>query len=711
LRTKHVVTQKLSYQERPEEASRVCVLFGTRQEMRKKDPLGASDKANNPLVALPGSPGSGKSTFLVNFPSSEEYLNYSTTFYGATMVDGSPMSPIVSSFTFVGAMNGGEALLGLRILFGAAKAMGLPLEVSWDDFYMVDYGKYHSLNAKQAVQIIQQIFGKERPILLLVDEISKVKGPSNADALVMSGLGDVLDDYDHVDILVSSLSPLYISKLMTGSQRSVRYVVPSPLLRTGLGKSYCDSWTKKLIASVGGVGVDIFTKNLLSNFYLIYSGSPRAIEKMKDKFDRRTINDAVIVVLKKVGMKIKNLLFECLLLKMEVDNMPKLTHSFSPEELERFVFSAPEFITGEDEVFRRLLEGNKVFVQRTEGEVETPRFCVAVPAWSLLEWIANISVPNPDIRCSKVPRTDAARLLFQRWPDDSPSLWWERIVELAIVSRSYGCPNSSLNSIFGLARGCDQTPKEAYRLGIHFAIDKEGYRALPDSSRHNTLTVYQDGQSGFDAHALIHQQFSSVQSHFYLQMKIQSPQKKGQNRTKTTAEVLAHALPFTLLNHILRYNEGIDKAEDILGNVNFVLYNWALGRESPLSINRLPADPELDLQNLKNAVLAGWDKSKGGELPSESIEEWITDMVNAKQIPERMVSIERVSKSGRKTLLKRRNPNSRRLFLLEFDALVKMYVEKYFESNVHVVDGPTLEKWISPSFLPFPMLLTALGVE
>jgi hypothetical protein len=46
-----------------------------------------------------------------------------------------------------------------------------------------------------------------------------------------------------------------------------------------------------------------------------------------------------------------------------------------------------------------------------------------------------------------------------------------------------------------------------------------------------------------------------------------------------------------------------------------------------------------------------------------------------------------------------------------FNELVRDFTEKFFITNVHVVDGNTLDDWLLPSFLPFPIMFTALGLD
>ena len=87
-------------------------------------------------------------------------------------------TPIVSPLTFNSKMTGGEDLFELRIIYGACISMGLICdeEYVWDDFYkrFINY----KLDNRGAINILQYIFGADRPILILVDELSKANNPN-----------------------------------------------------------------------------------------------------------------------------------------------------------------------------------------------------------------------------------------------------------------------------------------------------------------------------------------------------------------------------------------------------------------------------------------------------------------------------------------------------------------------------------------------------
>lgn len=112
LRSKHMLNQYFPYEERAEAATLVDHLR-QRQDDRAAaghagqddEPQSAQDKRINPLLAIPGSKGSGKSTFLVHLPESKAF---------GEAFD----NPIVSTLTFNSAMTFKRPVFGLRILFG-----------------------------------------------------------------------------------------------------------------------------------------------------------------------------------------------------------------------------------------------------------------------------------------------------------------------------------------------------------------------------------------------------------------------------------------------------------------------------------------------------------------------------------------------------------------------------------------------------------------
>jgi hypothetical protein len=261
--------------------------------------------------------------------------------------------------------------------------------------------------------------------------------------------------------------------------------------------------------------------------------------------------------------------------------------------------------------------------------------------------------------------------------EEAPSLWWARLVEFTIVSRSFK-EELPLEKVFGISAARFGNSRGPYDLTIHVAEVGEGYRALPDLSwwgpGKNILTVYRDdNQPGFDGHVAIfddHQTDKRPPTHFYLQMKLQSTQE-------TVVEDLASALPFTILIHIWRYG----KDSITRGDVHFVLYSWGLRRNNS-TLNPAAAAAAV-AADMRKDILDCWGSvspcDRSDRSPRSRVAEWAT--VKGKSVP-----------GG-------------------FDELVRDFTEKYFTTNVHVVDGNVLDDWLLPSFLPLPMMLSALGLD
>jgi hypothetical protein len=116
----HVVEQSFKYVER-KQTSEIVKLFQVRVEKRRSlTTHNPKDKIINPLIAIPGAPGIGKSTFLVNFPLSDQYQSFCKRFSSGDV------GPIVSTLTFNSGMDEFNKIhndFPLRILYGAVRAM------------------------------------------------------------------------------------------------------------------------------------------------------------------------------------------------------------------------------------------------------------------------------------------------------------------------------------------------------------------------------------------------------------------------------------------------------------------------------------------------------------------------------------------------------------------------------------------------------------
>jgi hypothetical protein len=244
------------------------------------------------------------------------------------------------------------------------------------------------------------------------------------------------------------------------------------------------------------------------------------------------------------------------------------------------------------------------------------------------------------------------------------STWWEIIVCATIVSKSFSKRNliPSLNEVFGfdLEKGHKSffsSYDESIDLTPEFVPQGQTYARLPEPNQGNKLLIFGGKQSGFDAYTAINAA-NKPRLHFYLQMKIEFHKKKddGTGSNMPTSEVVAKSLTLTLREHLLRYPDCVPDL-DLLRHVHLVIYNWGDGGEPALTKDEVRKRLEVITPSAR--VAGGSSKEKT---------------------------------------------------LKGFDDIVLGFVDAHF-ANIHVVDRPSLEKWMIPSFLPFPILFTALGEE
>jgi hypothetical protein len=345
----HVVDQGIAFNaaSRESEAGDLAKAMRSRYHQRANSSAKA-DKKNNPLITLSSSPGSGKSTCVVHFPESAAYQQY--------LKDTSRPAAIVSTLTFNSGMSppGKEDTLGLRIIFGGMRAMlGLKLfPEEWDAFREKFKAQTEDLKAKDAVGLLRRLFGPDRPVLLLVDELSKAV----KDKDVMGELGVVLDLDGDCDMVVTSLSPAYIFALLTGSQRLIIYIPMVPLQSTtaglSVGATECGQWANRINDTVGGVS-NQFKLNVLNEAYLLMSGHPRSLQymiKYFKEFDEKGFMGSIISKVKSKS-SVQSLIFE--IARQVVGTIPPVD-GMTAEQLEEFVFTIPMRGTVKNPQFREL---------------------------------------------------------------------------------------------------------------------------------------------------------------------------------------------------------------------------------------------------------------------------------------------------------------------------------------------------------------------
>ena len=496
LRGGHIVAELLPYRDRSDEAERVVRALKSRcaDRVGVEDPR---DKTLNPLITIPGSPGSGKSTFFAHFPESTAFQ----TFLGSR-------SPIVSTLTYNSGMDGGPASIGLRILFGAVRAMGLADDLTWKGFSK----DLEDIQAVDAVQLLRRVFGEDRPVLVLVDELSKAEG---YDGTAMTQLGELLNSDGDAHVVVSSLSPAYITSLLSGSQRRVVYVVLSPLDTCDLGQPECKVWAETFITPV----TDTFKANLLRSAYLLASGHPRSLEELVKAFTssdssrwasvRREMRDgSVPSVLRALALETSlvspsiqkqldrdalELVLSCKLIKVDTTEAPTAA------------------------LFRDLLEKGAIFVCRGQGS----QFSPAVTGSSIVHVVESLQSSTEQFG----PRAQAAKVLFQNLVDRVIADWWERCVDLTMVCRSFD--GATTHQVFGIETAGLRT------FSAPLTVRKADTADDLKVANANELLVSPPGHKGYDSRATV------AGAWFYNQMKIDQPKMPAAKvRARTIASII-----------------------------------------------------------------------------------------------------------------------------------------------------------------------------
>jgi hypothetical protein len=271
-----IVNEQFPYVSRPKEEEAVVEAFVERQLARQQGL--PEDKQKNPLIAIPGSTGSGKSTFLQNFPSSQAYRTYIESYHQSKQ-------PIVSLITFNSGweIKSNENLypyLGLRVVYGAMVYHNRT-NISYRDFidYMISGNQEAgNIDLSSVFDILREYFASDGPILLGVDELSKRKFDAED---IMTTIGAELNDYGDLDVVVSSTSPLYIKDLVSGSNRQITYIPMVGLYSAELGRKECQALADEIKATYPETNEKSykFKMALVQNMYKLASGYPRISEK------------------------------------------------------------------------------------------------------------------------------------------------------------------------------------------------------------------------------------------------------------------------------------------------------------------------------------------------------------------------------------------------------------------------------------------------
>jgi hypothetical protein len=433
------------------------------------------------------------------------------------------------------------------------------------------------ITASMAIDILREFFGSERPILLLIDELSKAK---EYDITVITAVGNILDTFGDVDVIVSSLSPNYIKNLVTTeSQRSIKYTILRPLVDFEYMKDASKLWVNDFL-TFSRIKVDnVFVLHLLKSIYLMVSGDPRSLQYLSKDVLSRPDNSSV---LKKLSTwldaeycdVIKYLSDQIALLLRNQNGFPL---SIDLKDLDLFALNAVPF-SEESSEFRIQLESGIIFLQREEEK----SFYPAIRAYHLFLAIFSLKIDPQWKNENLSPRLKAFNTLFSGSIDSRISEVWERCIVMTIFSRAFS--GAYLNDVFGTTD-----------LPIHFfkdpVIKKASTKITFKTVKESTIFLPFKNQIAIDCFVYTNK------LHIYTQKKIaiSSVVEKSPTfiRAKTIKNIILHELGLF--------------GNDNLGIIHIIFYDWgSVDIESHTEVVKKILDELLAMDQSKSSVAYGF---------------------------------------------------------------------------------------------------------
>ena len=250
-----ICDQRITYEPRVQEEAAVCELMRTRWQNRRNNSLaGSSGAEHNPLICLTGAVRDGKSSFLANLPLSASYRSWLKERYP----DVADPQPIVALYTLQNHYDG-DPEVGLRLLHGALASMGVivdsPMCWGYKEFRAHVFGngeKYHeydkaavaAITVEGAVEMLWELFGRDRPFLLLHDKTSTIENIKKAQG-VLDSLHELIVKHESLDVVVSARSHQYRgARPPSTPQQHIQYVQLQPLPRSKQVEGLTREWAE-----------------------------------------------------------------------------------------------------------------------------------------------------------------------------------------------------------------------------------------------------------------------------------------------------------------------------------------------------------------------------------------------------------------------------------------------------------------------------------
>eukprot|EP01031_Cornospumella_fuschlensis_P026170 gene26170-31600_t len=700
-----IVDEYFPFRDRETEARVIVKRMLERQKYRAeaKAPM---DKRCNPMVFIPGSPGIGKSAFLVHFPESEAFQTYVSQLEGpgATSV-GRP--PIVAPLTFNSAMShhvqkGNDVIptLGLRMLYGAAASMSSPGSKVplWEDF-AEDFQQYleginADVSAKTAAKVLREVYGRERRLLVLVDEVSKARPSGQADANVMTELGDLLESDGTVDVLVSSLSAKYVAELLSGSNRKLQYVVMTPLLHSRLGEPETQRWSEELLQQTSqGRSVDAFVVKLLLSTHLLCSGYPRSLERLVVSYNLPGEWSVIPSLLKDDPKCSVTKVLPALADEVWGISRVSSTPTIEVPAALGYVLSATA-ITADDDTstsisssLTELVEKGAVFLvsQSRKGDPVGP-----IPyqvSMTLAQFLRIMNAVNPDLF---PPVGKVAWELFNPLLDQDSNFgtWFERSVALTAIVRSM--------ERLEIAKGVKVPPLTLKKASTEAELRK----ALANDDDVDVLILPPENNPGFDMVVAGKKEAGGVR--YYLQCKA----------AKSTRHTHLREVARCILNTVQKHMELLEPPGDLGGSGTGAAETkrWTVARQREelakikiVFFRWVQEELKLSADEVRKALESIIAAKKKSENKTDDMKKHSADG-DGKKKKETKYTTSIVENGGKK--MEESVDSEDTTSVVEKMSLA--FVDSYFETSFLCTSGLSLRQWLLPVLEPVPGLVSAI---
>lgn len=628
----------------------------------------------------------------------------------------------------------GHPTFGLRILFGASLVMrdndlDAKAPYSWREF-LQSFNEYGNLQATDAVELLQVIYGMNRRVIVLVDELVKIPSQGR-DKDVMSEIGQLVTLSHKVDVIVSALSPEYIRYLVTkSSQRRIKYVVLESLVNMRLGHEETVQWSKKLLSGKTTQEVDRYAMNLLASVDLLLSGHPRSLEYLVDSFEdvssssywketMRRVESAFPST--KLGMP--NLLSD-VMLDLVGDEHPvyQLLEdqlSDTPAEMVKYLDMALQINIKKGTKFRSQLENGAVYV--LPKSTYSSKLRPTIPLITFFQVISELAVMPNLRRFAKYPRVGAAVLLFKNDAANTGELF-ERAVGLSAVCYSHLSRSSpsKIETMLGLKEVPNSIPLlNSPELSTRLATTLDEMMIPFDGPAVSEYVSAPRSFPGFDGRITTvaipgptGRATGTPAQYFYLEARV-APKKRASEFDARVSKVVKALMA----HYICTLHLAPDAQQASFANLHVIFYEWgALSKTNAIGLNDIQSALHKFLSVYSTVFLddarmtsVGTEKEGDDEQKAlllarakflKNIELVLVDVANLSgifgEIEKHMLSDGRVQKHVR----------------LCFQAYVDASKGSGGKANLaraYVVNRDTLEQWLVPPVLPIPYLVADVG--